>query len=269
MRTLIATILTCTLLLLSSGAFALSITDAELSGLSWTITSDPTTDTAGTTAYKTYGAGTAISNGFLYVVVQTNFPQGGAMGNDSYTSMTHFSSGDLYLNVGGTFQSHTGSVYGIATTSHANVVQQAYAGQTWTSVTAGNLYSNAVFATGTYEQYQLSISGEAPDDGDGNNRVNSYPTLIKTGNLVAGDVSGVRYTAAAAAKEWDYEIFYKVSLASLGLDAGETVQAFWVMECGNDGAQAFATNKAVPEPSTIALITAGVAALAARRRNII
>jgi len=148
-------------------------------------------------------------------------------------------------------------------------LQQAYPGQIWTSVTAGNLYSNAVFATGTYEQYQLAYPTYAPDDGDGNNRKNSYPTLIKSGNLVAGDVSGVRYTNADAAKAWDYEIFYKVSLASLGLDPGKTVQAFWVMECGNDGVQAFATNQAIPEPSTVALITAGIAALAARRRNII
>lgn len=269
MRTLVATILTCTLFLFSGGAFALSITDSELSGLNWSFTSDPSTDTAGTSTYKAFGMGTAITNGFLYVVVQTNFPQSGAMGNDSYTSMTHFSTGDLYLNVGGTFQSGTGSVYGIATTSHANVVQQAYPGQIWTSVTAGNLYSNAVFATGTYEQYQLAYPTYAPDDGDGNNRKNSYPTLIKSGNLVAGDVSGVRYTNADAAKAWDYEIFYKVSLASLGLDPGKTVQAFWVMECGNDGVQAFATNQAIPEPSTVALITAGIAALAARRRNII
>ncbi len=268
MRTIIATILTCTLLLLSSGAYALSITNSELSGLSWTYTSDPTTDTAGGTSYKAYGMGTAISNGFLYVVVQTNFPETGLMGNDSYTSMTHFSPGDLYLNVGGTFQSKTGSAYGIATTSHANVVQQAYPGQTWTSVTAGSLYSNAVFADGTYEQYQYNTPTYAPDDGDGNNKLNSYPTLIKSGNLVAGDVSGVRY-ATSYGTLWQYNIFYKVSLTALGLDWGETVQAFWVMECGNDAVQAFATNPAIPEPSTIALLTAGVVALAARRRSLV
>ncbi len=271
MRTIFATILTCTLLVLSSGAFALSMNDTELDSLNWTYTADPSTDTAspaGTDAFMTYGMGTAISNGFLYVVVQTNFPEMGAMGNDSYVSMTHFSPGDLYLNVGGSFQTHTGQVYGLATTSHDNVVQQAYLG-TWASVSAGSLYSNASFADGTYEQYQLARPTYAPDDGDGSRRVNSYPTLIMSGNLVSGDVSGVWYTNSDTGDAWDYEIYYKISLSALGLDAGETVQAFWVMECGNDGAQAFATNKAVPEPSTIALLTAGVAALAARRRNII
>lgn len=269
MRTIFAMILTCTLLLLSSGAYALSITDSELSALTWTYYSDPTDDVAGGATYSTFGMGTSISNGFLYVVVQTNFPLGGATGNDSYTHSATFSTGDLYLNVGGSFQGGGGSVYGLATTTHGNVVQQAYPGEIWTNVSAGSLYSNAVFATGTYEDYQYVHNTYAPDDGDGNNRVNSYPTLIKTGSLVAGDISGVRYTTADPNKAWDYEIFYKVSLAAIGLDEGETVQSFWVMECGNDGVQAFTTNRAVPEPSTVALMAAGIAAFAARRRQFV
>lgn len=249
-------------------ANALSITNSDLAGLTWTYSSDPTTDTAGSALCNTYGTGYSISNGYLYVVVLTNFPAGGTTAGDSYTSSTHLSPGDLYLNVGGTFQTGTGSVYGLATTTHANVVQQAYSGQTWTSVTAGSLYSNAVFATGTYEQYQTGVSTYSPDDGDGNNRVNSYPSLIKSGALVAGDVSGVRYVTADAAAAWDYEIYYKVSLAALGLTGGETIQTFWTMECGNDGVQQSFTNPSVPEPATVALMAAGISALAVRRRTI-
>ncbi len=250
-------------------ANALSISNSELSSLNWTYTQDSTTDTAGSNVFKTFGTGYAISGGFLYVVVQTNFPESGSMGNDSYTSSTHISPGDLYLNVGGTFQSGGGTAYGIATTSHANVVQQAYAGQTWTSVTAGRLYKDAVFATGTYEQYQQAYPNANPGDGDGNNKVNSYPTLIKSGNLVAGDVSGVRYRANGASDPWDWDIFYKVSLSALGLTGGEVLQSFWVMECGNDGVQQMINNPAVPEPTTVALLAAGISAFAVRRRSVV
>ncbi len=234
-------------------AYGLSISDKELASLSWKYTKDSNTDTAGTSTFTSYGSGYAISGGFLYVVIQTNFPEAGTIGNDSYSRSTHISPGDLYLNVGGTFQGGGGTAYGIATTSHANVVQQAYAGQTWTPVTAGSLYKNAT----------------SPDDGDGNNNLNSYPTLITSGSLVGGDVSGVRYRANGASDAWDWDIFYKVSLSALGLTGGETLQSFWVMECGNDGVQQMIHNPAVPEPTTIALMAAGMAAFAVRRRAIV
>lgn len=273
MRNTMLVVLSLVLSVWGFSAQALNITDSELSGLSFSYTQDSPgfNDTAGDRTFETHGMGHAIANGFLYVVVQTNFPQAGAMGNDSYTSMTTFQTGDLYLNVGGTFQNGGGSVYGVATTSHANVVQQAYAGQIWTNVVAGSLYSNAVFATGTYEQYQsriLNREGQlpTPGDGDGNNRLNSYPTLIKTGSLVAGDVSGVRYRANTT-DAWDYDIIYKISLAALNLTGNEQLQAFWVMECGNDGAQHLFGNPTIPEPTTVGLLMAGVAAFAAKRRR--
>lgn len=267
MRTIVTLLLSCAVLMLTSGAFALSITDSELSALNFTVNPDSTTDTSGPNAFKTFGMGHAIANGFLYVVVQTNFPEAGSTGSDSYTSMTHFSPGDLYLNVGGTFQGGGGSVYGVATTSHGNVVQQAYSG-VWTNVSAGRLYSSATFADGTFEQYQHNFPSATPDDGDGNNKKNSYPTLIRSGSLVGGDVSGVRYRANGASDPWDWDIFYKISLSALGLVGGESLQAFWVMECGNDGVQDVFRNPVVPEPATVALMGAGIAALAARRRRL-
>ncbi len=250
-------------------ANALSISNSELASLNWTYTSDSSTDTSGNNEFKTYGSGYAISGGFLYVVVQTSFPQAGTTGNDSYKNGVHIDTGDLYINVGGTFQSKTGSVYGIATTSHSNVVQQAYSGQTWTSVVAGSLYSNATFADGTYEQYQQAYPSADPDDGDGSNKKNSYPTLIKTGTRVSGDVSGVSYQTADAADAWDYEIYYKVSLTALGITDGMTIQTFWAMECGNDGTQQSFSTPTVPEPTTVALMVAGISAFVVRRRSIV
>jgi hypothetical protein len=274
MRKRCAAILTAILALMGE-ASALSISAGELAGLTWKYTKDSESDAASSTtaSFETYGMGSAISNGFLYVVVQTNFPEGGALGSDSYTAVTHFSPGDLYVNVGGTFQSKTGSVYGLATTSHANVVQQAYAGA-WQSVQAGKLYTNATFATGTFEQYQLSHSNSEPDDGDGNKRLNSYPSLMRSGTLAAGDVSGVLFRTVTGA-DWAYEIVYKVSLASLGLAGNSSdpeVQLFWVMECGNDGVQHAVRSggdPVVPEPSTVALLMAGLGALIAKRRSIV
>lgn len=258
---------------LSGGVRALPITDQELVGLDWHYTQDPGNDAASSNgnSFFTYGMGHAISGGYLYVVVQTNFPEMGALGGDSYTYNTHFSPGDLYINVGGTFQNGGGSIYGIATTSHANVVQQAYSGQVWQSMIAGRLYSDPTFATGTYEQYQHTHPSFAPDDGDGNNRINSYPTLMMGGTLVDGDVSGVRYRANTT-DPWAYDIYYKVSLASLGINmvVPETaLQLFWVMECGNDGVQNITepVGRAIPEPGTVALLLAGVTALAAERRR--
>ncbi|MCE7907119.1 MAG: PEP-CTERM sorting domain-containing protein [Candidatus Omnitrophica bacterium COP1] len=256
-----------------SGASALSINNSELQGLSWSFTSDPSNDAASSsgTSYETFGMGSAIKNGFLYVVVQTNFPEAGGVGSDSYTSVTHFSPGDLYVNVGGSFQNGGGSIYGLATTTHANVVQQAYSGN-WSTFQSGKLYQNAVFATGTFEQYQLAHPNYKPDDGDGNNRVNSYPTLLRGGNQVAGDISGVLYRAASNSN-WAYEIIYKISLGALGLTGGSKdplTQLFWVMECGNDGVEHFVksgTDPVVPEPTTLALMVAGIGALAAKRRR--
>jgi hypothetical protein len=262
-------------LVLVGGAMALPITSSELSGLQWSFTQDPPDDAASSNnnSFETFGIGHAISNGFLYVAVQTNFPEAGAVGSDSYTGLTHFSPGDLYLNVGGTFQNGGGSVYGLATTSHANVVQQAYGG-VWQSVQAGKLYENAIFATGTFEQYQLAHPNFQPDDGDGNNRQNSYPTLLRSGNQVAGDVSGILYRSVSGAN-WAFEIVYKVSLGALGLTGGikdPATQLFWVMECGNDGVQHTVQGSGppiVPEPSSLALLVAGLGALAARKRRTI
>jgi len=154
----------CLIGLLARGSAALPITNSELSGLSFTTTQDALGDYAGTSGYEVFGMGHAIANGFLYAVVQTNFPEMGLMGSDSYTGFTHYSPGDLYINVGGSFQSGNGTPYGIATVDRgnmgpANVVMQAY-GDVWDNVVAGGLYRDVIFADGTLENYQV-VHGNA------------------------------------------------------------------------------------------------------------
>jgi len=259
----------CALCALPFHAVALSITDAELAPLSWNITPDPTNDSAGGSNYQVFGVGHAISGNMLYVVVRTNFPEAGVSGGDSYAKPVTFSPGDLYINVGGTFQAGTGTEYGVASTSHGNVVTQAYA--TWGSpVIAGRLYNHnfvagsPMFADGTLERYQTDVPTFTPDDGDGNNLVNSYPTLIRFGGEI-GDFSGVRWRSNGP-DPWAYDIYYKIDLTALGY-TGQAIQLFWTMECGNDGGQHFVPE--IPEPTTMALLLTGVGVVAARKRRML
>ena len=258
--------------LLAFGAQAVPITDAELSGLSWSVTNDVLGDNAGGSAYEVYGVGHAVSSNFLYVVVQTNFNAStGYTGTDSYASNIQMDPGDLYINVGGTFQSGTGTVFGVATTSHANNSPQAYVN--WGNpVQQGALYSYdssasaPMFADGTYERYENNFLGHlgTPPDGDGSLTVNSYPTMIRYGLQVAGDVSGY-YFRPNTTDSWMYDLFYKIDLTALSY-SGQDIQLFWTMECGNDGAQHVASGD-IPEPTTVALLLSGVAAIASRRRR--
>jgi PEP-CTERM motif-containing protein len=272
-KCLIRAAVMCMCLALSFSAGAGTITSTELSGLSWSITNDTLGDAAGGDGYEVYGMGTAISGNSLYVVVRTNFDiANGVDWQDSYSPNVHLDPGDLYINVGGTFQSGTGTEYGVATTTHGNASPQAYTA--WGSgVTAGGLYTadtasgSPMFADGTYEQYEHNYLGTtaSPPDGDGNLRLNSYPTLIRYGADFGSDVAGV-LTQSNSTDPWLYDLYYRIDLGALNA-AGETIQLFWTMECGNDGVQTFATFGEIPEPTTIALLLSGAGVLAARRRK--
>jgi hypothetical protein len=226
---------------------------------------DPYDDSAGGYKFEIYKIGHVIENGKLYVAVKTEFPKEGVYGSDSYSSYTKFSPGDLYLNVGGMFQMGTGTVYGIGTTDHSGDMTRDPSDGPWENVNYGKLYTNANFASGTYEKYATGT----PTDGNDGDMLNNYPTLIESYDQCVSGVSGFKYKDLS-----DYNYYYYwVDLAALGLEwceegLSQTLQITWAMECGNDLAECKidACEPEVPEPTTVALIGAGVMALSGRRR---
>ena len=127
------------------------------------------------------------------------------------------------------------------------------------------MYTDATFADGTYEDYQdwLGDHGRpfAPNDGDGNNRINSYPTFIKSGTEVVG-ASALEYSRVHG-KDWDYAITGWVDLDAIDLMAGMDYAVFFAPECGNDGA--VHTNvvpaPVIPEPAVGLMLLLGLPVL--------
>jgi len=245
-------------------AMALLFVSGSAMALSWTWVDDPTNDATGSSAFQIYGMGYAFDADTLYYSVRTNFPESGVSGYDSYGGSYKFSPGDLRINAGG-------DIFGLAFTTHANVVPQAYPG-TWPTVTKGRLYTNAVFADATYEGYEayLLSKGITPVPTDGNlyDGQNTYPTLIKGFASELTGVSSVQWVPDNnSSTPWVYEITGSVKTAALGLDAGEAFDLFWTMECGNDAVKATGVSP-IPEPSTVLLLGAGLLGLgvAARRK---
>jgi len=272
MRFLGSLFLVVVLAFVASPGYSLSISQAEYDGLTFTDHHDDLlTDHSGGSGFSIYGISCTMENGYLYVAVHTNFPKAGLSGSDSYGQGILFNPGDLYINVGGSFQSGTGSAYGVATTTHTNNVTQAY-GSWGAGVTEGGLYApdgsgNPFFADGTWEVYQAHFSGvvDPASDGDGSMFINSYPTMIRYGSAVGGDVSGVAYLANVG-DPWAYDIVYKVDLSAIGYSGTQDLQLFWAMECGNDGVE-ITKDGEIPEPTTVALLAAGISAMAVRRKS--
>jgi MYXO-CTERM domain-containing protein len=215
------------LLVVSPGALAAPLT----------FTNDLVGDYTGNYRCEIYGVGAGFEDGKLHFEIRTNTAQSGFWGSDG-RAYTHFSPGDIFIAVGtlNPFDS-SAAIHGIATTSHDNVVQQAYGGETWDYVQEGNLYTNATFADGTFESYQYWCDrlGRTyhPDDQDGNDCQNSYPTLIKTGTEVLNK-SSLTYSSVCG-EPWDYEITGWVDTDAIGLECGMDFTMFFAPECGNDG----------------------------------
>ncbi len=255
----------------ASPGYSLNITQGEFDGLTFTDHySDLLNDHSGGAGFSIFGISCTVENGYLYVAVHTNFPKAGLAGADSYSGGNTFDPGDLYINVGGTFQAGGGSAYGVATTTHGNNVTQAY-GAWGAGVTEGGLYSPAAggpfFADGTWEVYEAHLGVVDPTDGDGSMFVNSYPTMIRYGTAVAGDVSGTAYFANAT-DPWAFDVVYKIDVDAIGFNGTQDIQLFWAMECGNDGVQITKEGE-VPEPATVALLAAGISAMAVRRKSVL
>jgi len=232
---------------------------AGLIGSKWV--SDHPDDSVGGPAFESYGIGYALDKSRLYFRIGTNLPETGEYAWDSY-GYAHISPGDLYINIGGDYYAGTGSIYGLAFTTHTNCVEQAYSGD-WEQVVQGRLYQDAVFADGTleeYEYYQLA-RGITPDPPDHNpyDGENTYPSLISGYGEELTGVSNVRWLLNST-RPWDYDVVGYVETAALGLDYGESFQIGWSYECGNDAVGVSGVYP-IPEPTSLTLIGLGVLAL--------
>ncbi len=146
-------------------------------------------DTADEADFEIWEMGTKLTSDKLYFKILTSMPESGVMALDSYADVdpVNMSPGDLWITVGSPDPfAETGpdvQRHAIALTDHANVVTQKYPGETWSSVTKGDLYTDAVPATATFETYQQVMKTADrwyyPDDQDGDDQVNSYMTRIK------------------------------------------------------------------------------------------
>jgi len=245
--------------ILAALLFAAGAGDAP--ALSWTWVEDPTDDHFGSGWFSIQGMGFAFDQTRLHFAIRTNLPETGWWGTDSYAHAL-LNPGDLRINA-------NGNIYGLAFSTHANVVEQAYSG-VWPTVTKGNLYSSPVFADGTLEQYEEWISWRGitpmPSDGDLYDGQNSYPTLIRGFSGEREGVGSVQWNETPSGTPWLYEIVGSVDTLALGLDYGESFELFWSMECGNDATAISGVNP-IPEPATMLLLGGGLFVLTCRLRR--
>jgi len=232
---------------------------------------DPPDDAVGGNSYEVLGIGWTLVDHYLIVCVETNFPLAGLNGPDSYSSNAHFSPGDLYINVGGMFQMGNGFQFGIVTEPNPTGLDKTADPNDgpWSSTfNPGDLIIGANFATGTFEGYPTGT----PSDGNDGDGVNDYPTLIM--NYLNGVVAGV-----GNGFHYDGNYYYYVDLELLDFwsevyggpsvldddwNRETSIQLSWSMECGNDLAE---YKIEIPEPTTVALLGAGMAAMAAKKRK--
>ena len=229
----------------------------------------PGTLGASSQPFEAYYGGYKIENGNLYLQIVTGFnPNNTVQGLDTYSApnTTTLSVADLRINT-------TKGIYGLALSSHSGQItaDPNEAALAWRAVNKGNLYSSALFSTGTYESY---IASDAPCTSS-NGLINRCSTLIAdygsnlgsqnlTFSLLNGGASSqVNPDGTMRAGLWSINAV--ISLASLGLSGADTFDIMWaVAECGNDF---FQFRGQVPEPATIGLLSAGLLGLGARRRR--
>ena len=159
---------------------------------------DPVGDAFGGDYFEVFGLDAGFLGNILYWQVRTNFnPQDDTGG------------GDLYVNMGGTYQQANGTVSGIAVNAHTT---------TGTAVVPGDLYTQAQFLGGTEPAYA------------------TVPTFINSySQHVTGNSSATVSSVSTAL--WAYQIEGTLNPAALPNFAGQSLQLVWSMYCGNDVAE--------------------------------
>ncbi len=117
--------------------------------------------------------------------------------------------GDLYLNVGGSYDRNTGQLAGIAANTRTTL--------SGATVTAGALYVGATFQQGTARS--------------------AHPTFISDFQAEIVGRSAFRVESSSNTA-WRYEITGSFYLSDLGASPGDALQIGWAMYCGNDFAHA-------------------------------
>ena len=259
------------LTILTLVATSLLLFTGNVLALNWTYTDDPADDASGGALYEVYRMGYAYDEENLYFNMRTGFPQTG----DSQG----IEAGDLYINVGGSHNAGTGDVYGLALTSHEgdmnNDIADDYSSvhtddnYAWSAVEQGHLYSDAVFSTGMYEDYDGAdeLSEDGGDDPFGGE--NNIPVHIADFGVDLG------YQGDISWEQVDdyYEVNAVISLDALGISSGGTFELWWSMECGNELAMVSGEvipedpPTATPEPTTLLLLGGGFFAVVSITRK--